>query len=129
MEFINGCLRDTFARYNRGTKAFSRAIKAIEDSMVIFVNRHLWDRNIRKYANLGRIGYEEGIKLIINNGRCNIEVINQNIRITLENIKKDIIEIRKDIKDIKDGISGLVKEIKDKYRSRNKNEKGGKKVA
>ena len=61
--------------------------------MIIFVNRHLWDRNIRKYANLGRIGYEKGIKLIINNGRYNIEVINQNIRTILEDIKKDIIDL------------------------------------
>ncbi len=122
-------MRDTFARYNRGTKAFSRSIKTIEDSIVIFVNRCLRKRNIRKYANLGRMGYEEGIKLIINNGRCNIVIINKNIKITLENIKKDIIEIKKDIKDIKDGIIVLIKEIKDKDRSKNKNKKEGKRVA
>ncbi len=48
MKFINGYLRKIFIGYNKETKAFSRNLKTKEDSVVIFVNRYLWDRKYKK---------------------------------------------------------------------------------
>ncbi len=54
VESYNGSLRDTFARFRRKTKAFSKSIKAVENSILIFTNKELYTYNIKKYSNFGK---------------------------------------------------------------------------